>query len=138
MEIHDLKALLPTLPELRITPNTTFEEAMAAHRMLSTFNQCQLGVVRYEGEVPWERHPEGDELLYVLEGTIAVTILTATTAVDTILTAGALLVVPQGLWHRPRPQAIATLLFATPTQGNEHSFAVDPRLPIASTQISGG
>jgi mannose-6-phosphate isomerase-like protein (cupin superfamily) len=132
MDVHDLAALLPTLPELHITPQTTFAEAMAAHRMLSSFNQCQLGVVRYEGEVPWERHPDGDELLYVLEGTIVVTILTEATASETLLSAGALLVVPRGLWHRPRPQALATLLFATPTQGNEHSFAADPRLSVAT------
>ncbi len=129
MDVHDIAMLLPTLPELQITPQTTFVEAMAAHRMLSTFNQCQLGVVRYDGEVPWERHPDGDELLYVLEGTIAVTILTATDSCETLMSAGSLLVVPRGLWHRPRPQAMATLLFATPTQGNEHSFAADPRLP---------
>jgi mannose-6-phosphate isomerase-like protein (cupin superfamily) len=128
MAVHDLAALLPTLPELTITPDTTFEQAMAAHRMLSAFNQCQLGVVRYTGEVPWERHLEGDELLYVLDGTIDLTILTDDpTPVTTTLTTGSLSVVPQGLWHRPRPQGMATLLFATPIQGNAHSFAADPR-----------
>jgi mannose-6-phosphate isomerase-like protein (cupin superfamily) len=128
MERHDLQALLPNLPELHITPSTTFEQAMAAHRMFGMFNQCQLGVIRYSGLVPWECHPKGDELLYVLDGTIALTVFTDGEPLQTTLSTGSLFIVPKGLWHRPIPESIATLLFATPTEGNAHSFSADPRL----------
>jgi quercetin dioxygenase-like cupin family protein len=65
---HDLGAALEGLPELGITAATTAEEASAAVRTITTLDQCTLGVMRYSGLTPWERHPDGDELLHVLEG----------------------------------------------------------------------
>jgi quercetin dioxygenase-like cupin family protein len=108
-------------------PETTFEEAMTAHRMLGAFNQSRIGLVRYCGEVPWERHLEGDELLYVLEGTLDLKVLSEGEPIQTTLRAGSIFVVPKGLWHRSIAPSMVTLLFSTPTEHNEHSSAEDPR-----------
>src|SRR5882724_959301 len=67
---HDLRAALNGLPELAITSNTTAEEADAAVRPIASLDQCTLGVMRYSGLTPWERHPDGDELLHPLEGEV--------------------------------------------------------------------
>src|SRR5439155_17606449 len=73
---HDLRAALSGLPELAIGSSTTAEEAAAAVRPIASLDQCTLGVMRYSGLTPWERHPDGDELLHPLEGEVDVTLLT--------------------------------------------------------------
>jgi quercetin dioxygenase-like cupin family protein len=122
MERHDIVAAIRTLNELRLTPQTTDAEAMAATRLIAPFNQCLLGVVRFAGQTPWERHPDGDELLYVLEGGVDVTVLTDSGPVTATVPAGSLFVVPSGLWHRQNAQPTATILFATPAVTTETTW----------------
>jgi quercetin dioxygenase-like cupin family protein len=107
----------------------TEEDAAASMRFLEPFNECMLGAVRFSGETPWERHPEGDELLFVLEGEIVVTILSDSGRDSAALTAGSVCIVPRGLWHRQRADTAAAVLFATPTKGTDNSWAEDPRNP---------
>ena len=127
MKAHDIRAALSGLPELTITSSTTEEEADAAERRLASFNQCMVGLVRYSGQPPWERHPNADELLHVLDGEIDITVLTDHGPVQATACGGSIFVVPQGLWHRTLARATVALLYVTPAEGNEHSFAEDPR-----------
>jgi quercetin dioxygenase-like cupin family protein len=124
---HALDDVLRDLPELRITDSTTEEEADAAVRMISSIGPCSLGVMRFSGQAPWERHPDGDELLHVLEGAIDLTVLTDDGTTELRLDAGSVFVCPKGLWHRQRAPQSVTLLYGTPTQHGEVSFADDPR-----------
>ncbi len=126
MEAHDIRAAFGTLPELTVTSATTEADAMAAMRMVASFNQCMVGMVRFCGQTPWERHPD-DELLYVMHGEVDVTVLTDAEAVQTTVRAGSLFVVPKGLWHRQLPRPSVALLFLTSMDGNEASTADDPR-----------
>jgi mannose-6-phosphate isomerase-like protein (cupin superfamily) len=127
MERQDVTAALRELVELRITPTTTEAEAMASMRTLGMFNQCLLGVTAFSGQTPWERHPDGDELLHVLEGAVEVTVLTADGPHRETVAAGSLFVVPSGLWHRQQAHARASLLFATAAETTETSWSDDPR-----------
>jgi quercetin dioxygenase-like cupin family protein len=127
MKAYDVSAALHDLPLLTITSSTTEEDAVAAERRLASFNQCMVGLVRYSGQPPWERHPDGDELLHVLEGEVDLTILTDGGSVRQTVSAGSVCIVPQGLWHRTFARSAVTLLYMTPAERNEHSFAEDPR-----------
>lgn len=126
MESHDVKSALRDLPELKVTPNTTEAEAMAAVRRLGTLNQCLLGVTRFSGLTPWERHPEADELLHVLEGAVDVTVLTGEGPVSASVAAGSVFVVPRGAWHRQHARQGTAVLFATGE--TDISWAEDPRV----------
>ena len=126
MEAHEIRTAFGSLPELNITSATTEADAMAAMRMVASFNQCMVGMVRFSGQTPWERHPD-DELLYVVQGEVDVTVLTETDAVETTVRAGSLFIVPKGLWHRQLPRPAVALLFVTSMEGNEASTAEDPR-----------
>jgi mannose-6-phosphate isomerase-like protein (cupin superfamily) len=123
MQVHELATLL----------EGTSEEEMALQqgdpsRIVGTFNRCLLGAVRFSAQGPWERHPDGDELLHVLEGDLELTILAPEGRVELTVSEGSVFVVPRGLWHRSRPRGIASMLFATPTRDGEISFADDPTL----------
>jgi len=124
---HDLRAALSGLPELAIASSTTAEEADAAVRSITSLDQCTLGVMRYSGLTPWERHPDGDELLHVLEGEVDVTVLTDDGPAEVNVRAGSVFVCPRGLWHRQRPRPAVTMLFGTPVETEEVSWAEDPR-----------
>lgn len=127
MQSTDIRAALRGISELAVTPGMSQDDAQMAMRELGSLNESMLGLVRFSGQTPWERHPGGDELLHVLEGAVDVTVLTDDRAVDATVGAGSLFIVPRGLWHRQKPHGAVTLLFATPAQGTEHSWAEDPR-----------
>ena len=79
----------------------------------------------------WERHPTGDETLYLLEGHLEIT-LAKEGAPETQVTlrAGQAFIVPQGTWHRLHVLEPGQLLFITPPMGTEHRPR-DPRQAIA-------
>jgi mannose-6-phosphate isomerase-like protein (cupin superfamily) len=126
MQSHDVAAALQGLPELRVTPNATEADAMAAVHSFGSLNQCLLGVTRFSGLTPWEHHPDGDEVLYVVDGVVEVTVLTDDGSVSAAVPAGSVFVVPRGLWHRQHARRSAALLFAT--GATEISWATDPRV----------
>lgn len=124
---HDVSAVVCDVPELAIGPQTTAADADAAVRSLTRLGPCTLGVMRYSGLTPWERHPDGDELLHVLDGAVDLTVLTDAGPRQAQLEAGSIFVCPKGLWHRQLPRPVVTMLYGTPTRGGEVSFADDPR-----------
>lgn len=96
-------------------------------RMLGSLDNASIMVTKFAGLAPWERHPDGDELILVLEGGGDITVLTDEGPVRSELRPGRLFVCPRGLWHRAYAQPAMTALYVTPLAGGEHSFAEDPR-----------
>lgn len=85
-----------------------------------------VGVIRFAGETPWERHP-GDELLYVVEGAVDVTVLSEAGRRQATVGQGEIFVVPRHCWHRQQAQRSVSLMFVTPADGTDASRAEDPR-----------
>ena len=92
-----------------------------------SLNQCTVGIARFSTHPLWERHEAGDELLYVIDGRLDLTVLADEGSVEMSLGPGQVFVVPQRLWHSPRPRGSVTLLFATPHDGTTVSNQQDPR-----------
>jgi quercetin dioxygenase-like cupin family protein len=126
MEPQHLLAAFKGLPKLDVTPATTAAEADAALRVLAKFDQCIVGVIQFTGETPWERHP-GDELLYVVQGSVDVTVLLDEDAQHVTVREGSIFIVPAGRWHRQNPKPSVCLMFITPSQGTDASRSEDPR-----------
>lgn len=126
MEPQHLLSVLTSLPMLEVDAATTAAEAGAALRVLGSFEQCIVGVIRFSGETPWERHP-GDELLYVVEGAVDVTVLFEADRQQTTVRQGEIFVVPKGCWHRQQPRPSVSLMFLTPAGGTDASRSEDPR-----------
>jgi len=122
MTPHDVRAVLASIPAEALDLSRG-----DASRIFERFDRSAVGAVRFCGTPPWERHPGGDELLYVLEGEFELTVLTAERRIEVALPAGSVFVVPRGLWHRSRPRGTVSVLFVTPTEGGEDSWADDPR-----------
>jgi quercetin dioxygenase-like cupin family protein len=70
--------------------------------------------------------PAGDELLHVLEGELDLCVLAGEGRAELHLRAGSVFIVPRGLWHRSSPRGAVSMLFATPAEGGQESWADDP------------
>jgi mannose-6-phosphate isomerase-like protein (cupin superfamily) len=67
----------------------------------------------------WERHPAGDEILYVLEGRVLAAVEGDGGAEEAVVEAGQAIVVPKGRWHRLRVLEPGRLLHVTTAPGSE-------------------
>ncbi len=127
LEAIDIGKTLAGLTPLRGRgAHTTEAEVDAAFATLSAFRDGGVFVGSFEGDSGWEIHTAGDEIVYVLGGATTLTIITDDGPHAVEMTAGTLIVVPQGCWHRFNAAEQVTVLTATP-QPTEHSFADDPR-----------
>ena len=122
MQPHDLKPILDPISDEEMSLSRGDPS-----RIFGQLNQCVLGAVRFSGQPPWERHPDGDELLHVLEGELVLCVLAPEGRVEVKLHAGSVFVIPRGLWHRSYARGAVSMLFATPTKDGEISLADDPR-----------
>lgn len=74
----------------------------------------------------WERHPAGDEFIYLLEGQADFVCHTGDGETVTRLdTPGQFAVVPRNVWHTARTSVPTRALFVTPGAGTQHCD--DPR-----------
>jgi mannose-6-phosphate isomerase-like protein (cupin superfamily) len=75
-----------------------------------------LSVFDYTTTWPyWERHPEGDEFLYLLSGDVELHLDDNHQECAIALEVGHAAIVPVGVWHRAVINAPSRLLFITPT-----------------------
>src|SRR6185295_11820556 len=100
MQIFELNATL-----------SEFRSLTRANRRLGHHNDNSVGLGRYSGQSPWERHTNGDELLYVVEGEVDVEALTDAEPFRGTLRAGSLFLVPKGVWHQLTARPSATIFF---------------------------
>ena len=68
----------------------------------------------------WERHPAGEEVVYLLSGRVDVVQDHDGTEVTIPLRAGEAMINPKGVWHRGVVHEPGSALFITPGIGTEH------------------
>jgi quercetin dioxygenase-like cupin family protein len=67
-----------------------------------------------------ERHPDGDELIYLVSGEVTVVIEVPGSDGRHTLRPGDALIVPRGLWHRIEVDRPASVVHLTPGPSGEH------------------
>jgi len=107
-------------------PHTTEDEAQASFMKLTDFRDGALFAASFSGSSGWERHPKGDEIVQILEGSTRLDVIVGDEIESHHLTAGMLLVVPQGCWHQFISEDGVKVMTATP-QPTEHLHVDDPR-----------
>jgi uncharacterized cupin superfamily protein len=120
MRTYDIRATME-LPPAFVTP-----DGRASFWIGAPFNNGMISVGRFSGQSPWERHPDGDELVHVLDGEVEITVLTDKGPVQTTVSAGSVFIVPKAHWHRQLARHAVTQFGAT-VGATEHSNAADPR-----------
>lgn len=69
----------------------------------------------------WERHPAGDELVMLLQGSVTLVLEESGQERSVQLNEpGSYVLVPRNVWHTARTSVQTTMLFLTPGAGTEH------------------
>src|SRR5262245_47172225 len=101
--ILDLKAELDKLSMLRgRAPQMTEAERQGtkAFATLAPFRDGNIYSAKFAGDGAWERHPNGDELVQIVEGAATLHLMTSEGLQSHAVRAGMVIIVPQGPWHR--------------------------------------
>jgi mannose-6-phosphate isomerase-like protein (cupin superfamily) len=108
------------------------DEEMTFHEFVA-FNGGQFAVFRAHGEGagPWEMHPDTDELLFALEGSVTIELFDHGGNQRVPLDAGCLVVVPRGRWHRHVDAADLVELYHTPGQ----NLGCDDRSAVSENDV---
>jgi mannose-6-phosphate isomerase-like protein (cupin superfamily) len=124
--VIDLKAALGELKTLRgRTPETAEAEREGAFAKLSQYRDGGIFAAKFSGESAWERHPNGDEIVQIVEGKTTVHLMTDDGPQSIAVSAGMVIVVPQNTWHRFEAPDGVSLVTATPQPTEHLTFATD-------------
>src|SRR5258708_12569972 len=110
------------------TPTTTAAERQGAFAKLAEYRDGGIFTAKFAGRGPWERHQTGDELVQIVEGATTMHLITADGPQSLELSAGMVVIVPQGVWHHFDAPAGVTLLTAPPQPTAHLALPIaDPR-----------
>ncbi|MBV9825968.1 MAG: cupin domain-containing protein [Alphaproteobacteria bacterium] len=126
--ILDLKATLAKMPMMQgRRPESTEAErkATGAFVTLTPYRDGNIYSAKFAGRAAWERHPNGDELVQIIDGTTSVDLIVDGKIETHELTAGMTVVVPQGAWHRFHAPDGVSLITATPRPTEHLTVDVD-------------
>ena len=116
--------------------SATAAEQSDAFVTLSLYRDGGIFGGSFWGESQWERHPKGDEIVHILAGATTLTIMMEDGPQSFEMTAGMMIVIPQGHWHLSQAPDGVTLMTITP-QPTEHIDADDPRSSELSARLEG-
>jgi quercetin dioxygenase-like cupin family protein len=69
----------------------------------------------------WERHPNGDEVVCLIEGSVDFVLdRGGREEIIALRAPGSFAIVPRGVWHTARVHAPASMIFITAGEGTEH------------------
>ena len=89
---------------------STFSEHWSP-RTVTKFNDCDVMVVKVEGEFVWHKHDDTDVFFLVLKGVLDIQLRDRTIT----LGPGQMYIVPKGVEHRPVAREEVHLLLIEPT-----------------------
>ena len=110
------------------TPTSSEAERAGAFARLGAYRDGAIFIAKFKGTSAWERHPQGDEIVHVLDGETTLRLITEQGLQSLSLKAGMMLIVPQHMWHQFEAPGGVSVMTATP-QPTEHIRADvdDPR-----------
>jgi mannose-6-phosphate isomerase-like protein (cupin superfamily) len=138
--IIDLKAELGKLNMLHgRRPEMTEAERKTSggFATLSPFRDGNIFSAKFSGDGAWERHPNGDELVQVVDGSTTLHIITEDGPQSYPLSAGMVVIVPQGAWHRFHAPDGVSLVTATPKPTEHLTVDVEDPRTLTAPQLSG-
>jgi mannose-6-phosphate isomerase-like protein (cupin superfamily) len=105
-------------------------EELWSPRIVGSFNDCKLQVVKVKGEFVWHSHPETDDFFLVLSGRLTIDLRDGKVVLDP----GQVFVVPRGVEHRPRAEDETHVLLieprGTPNTGNAAGVTPAPEVEL--------
>jgi mannose-6-phosphate isomerase-like protein (cupin superfamily) len=112
VQLADGAAAVPIAVDSNFWERISKEAALQEGRLVTFFH---LG----RGNVHWEMHPAGDELLFLVSGKTAIVLDDGKARRKVLMKAGEALIVPRGVWHCFEIEEPGDLLAITRGAGTE-------------------
>jgi quercetin dioxygenase-like cupin family protein len=135
--ILDLKATLAKMPMMQgRRPESTEAErkATGAFVTLHPYRDGNVYGAKFSGRAAWERHPNGDELVQIVDGSTRVDLIIDGKIETHQLSAGMTVVVPQNAWHRFHAPNGVSIVTATPRPTEHLTVDVEDPRTLTDTQ----
>ncbi|MBM3647143.1 MAG: cupin domain-containing protein [Alphaproteobacteria bacterium] len=130
--IIDLGAALAKLGMIRRTPQSSPSDRKGGVAELAAYRDGLVLGIKFVGKDHWERHPAGDELVHILDGSAVLQIVCDDGPPRSFaLGTGTVAVIPQGAWHRLLSTEGATQLVVTPFPGETIEADLDDPREVA-------
>jgi mannose-6-phosphate isomerase-like protein (cupin superfamily) len=101
------------------TPTTPDAEKKGAFARQADYRDGGIFTVKFAGTSAWERHPNGDEIVQIVDGATTLHLITDEGRQSVALKAGMLAVLPRGTWHQFEAPGGVCVMTTTP-QPTEH------------------
>lgn len=103
------------------TASTSADQRERAFINLAPYRDGIITLGKFSGTSQWERHPNGDELVQIVDGEVVLRI-----EHDSIrMQAGDMIVIPADSWHQIYAREMSSVLYVTP-QPTIHLESGDP------------
>ncbi len=138
--ILDLKGTLGKMPMMRgRKPETTEAErkASGAFATLAPFRDGNVYCAKFSGDAAWERHPNGDEIVQIVDGATTLYLMTEDGPQSFALSAGMVAIVPQNTWHRFHAPEGVSIVTATPRPTEHLTVDVEDPRTLTEAQRTG-
>ena len=122
-QAYDLKEVLGTVTFLE--GRTRHSDTKGTFARVADYRDGGIFTGGFSGTSQWERHPNGDEIVQILDGSVTLTLKDGNKVETVDLKAGMLAIVPQNTWHQFNAPDGVTLMTTTP-QPTEHIEDADP------------
>jgi quercetin dioxygenase-like cupin family protein len=124
--ILDLKAEFAKLTMLKgRSPTTPDAERKEAITRLAPYRDGAIFTAKFSGTSAWERHPQGDEIVQIVDGATILHLMTDEGRQSLSLKAGMMAIVPQNMWHQFDASEGVCVMTATPQPTEHLRFDVD-------------
>ena len=98
----------------RAHPQTTLVEGEGL-ALLAPYRDSAILAFKLSGKTAWERHPDGEELVQIVEGAAVIDMVTDDGPSQSFkVGAGMIAIVPKGVWHRAHFPAGTAAISVTP------------------------
>jgi mannose-6-phosphate isomerase-like protein (cupin superfamily) len=128
IDLNSELAKMPMLKGRRPESTEVERQASGAFRTLAPYRDGNIYSAKFSGDAAWERHPNGDELVQIVDGSCTVHLMTEDGLESHEVSAGTVIVVPQNTWHRFHAPNGVSIVTATPRPTEHLTVNVeDPR-----------
>ena len=118
--VVDLKTEFAKLTMLKgRTPTSSEAERQGAFGRVAPYRDGAIFTAKFAGRSAWERHPQGAEIVQIVDGETTLHLMTDQGRQSVTLGAGMMVVVPQNVWHQFEAPDGVCVMTATP-QPTEH------------------
>jgi mannose-6-phosphate isomerase-like protein (cupin superfamily) len=128
LDLKDALGKMPMMTGRRPESTEAERKATGAFVTLAPYRDGNIYSAKFSGRAAWERHPNGDELVQIVDGATSVDIIVDGEVQTHHLSTGMIVVVPQGAWHRFQAPDGVSIVTATPRPTEHLTVDVeDPR-----------